>query len=143
MQMLPKTEYSPVIRTDFGDEEAWAAVCELIRKPVPDGFGDQFYAYVEFVNDLAFRDLTEPELLARVPSDFGHSFLMIVDKVALQSPEFPVLVMDLYDQQGRTFRAIPSQIQSVENNLSIANMDFEEFANCVDGDGVFRGGGFT
>jgi hypothetical protein len=27
----------------------------------------------------------------------------------------------------------------VENNLSIANMGFEEFANAVDKDGIFRG----
>jgi hypothetical protein len=28
---------------------------------------------------------------------------------------------------------------SVENNLSIGNMDFDEFANAVDKDGIFRG----
>jgi hypothetical protein len=28
---------------------------------------------------------------------------------------------------------------SVENNLALSNMDFEEFATAVDGDGVFRG----
>jgi hypothetical protein len=27
----------------------------------------------------------------------------------------------------------------IENNLSIANMDFEEFAENVDDDGIFRG----
>jgi hypothetical protein len=27
----------------------------------------------------------------------------------------------------------------VENNLSIANMDFEEFADAVGPDGIFRG----
>jgi hypothetical protein len=37
------------------------------------------------------------------------------------------------------FRALPSQIQSIQNNLSIGNMDFEEFANNIDPDGVFRG----
>ncbi len=47
--------------------------------------------------------------------------------------------MDLYDGSGHEFRAIPSQIQGIENNLSIANMDFEEFAEAVDEDGVFRG----
>jgi hypothetical protein len=40
---------------------------------------------------------------------------------------------------GREFRTIPSKIQGIENNLSIANMDFEEFANTVDERGVFRG----
>jgi hypothetical protein len=30
-------------------------------------------------------------------------------------------------------------VQSIENNLSIANMDFAEFADSVNEDGVFRG----
>ena len=139
MEMLPKTENSPVIRTDFDDEEAWKTVCELIRQPVPDGFGDAFVAYVTFVDNPVFRDLVQQELLERVPADYGPGFLMVVDKAALKGPEFPILIVDLYDERGRSFRAIPSQIQSIENNLSIANMDFAEFADYIDGDGVFRG----
>jgi hypothetical protein len=142
MEMLPKTKDSPVIRTHFEDEAAWKKVCELIRQPQPDGAGGEFYAYVTFVDDPAFRDLTVQELLDRVPSDFG-SFLMVVDKFTVLSPEYPILVMDLDYQRGRTFRAIPAHIQSIQNNLSIANMDFAEFADYVDEDGVFRGGGFT
>ena len=46
--------------------------------------------------------------------------------------------MDLFEELGRTFRAIPSAIQSIENNLSITNMDFREFADNLDADGVFR-----
>jgi hypothetical protein len=42
-------------------------------------------------------------------------------------------------EYGREFRAIPTAVQSIENNLSIANMDFEDFAEAVDEDGVFRG----
>ena len=141
MEMLPKTKDSPVIRTEFDDEGAWEAICELIRQPQPDGIGGQFYAYVTFVDDPAFRDLTAQELLERVP-DY-RSFLMIVDKGAVQSPEYPILVIDLNCRRGRTFRAIPAQIQSIQNNLSLANMDFAEFADYVDEDGVFRGGGFT
>jgi hypothetical protein len=58
---------------------------------------------------------------------------------ATQHPDFPILVMDLHHERGRTFRAIPSQIQGIENNLSIENMDFFEFADNVEEDGVFRG----
>jgi len=50
-----------------------------------------------------------------------------------------VLVVDLYDEPGRSFRVVPQEAWSVENNLSISNMDFEEFADSVDADGVFRG----
>ena len=113
-------------------------VCEVIRKPVDDGFGGEFFAYVHFVDDAAFRDLSEEDLLARVPDDFGHSFLMVVDEAALRAPEYPILVLDLYDEKGRSFRAIPSEIQIIENSLSIANMDFAEFGDDVGVDGVFR-----
>jgi len=50
-----------------------------------------------------------------------------------------VLVVDLFEERGRSFRALLSQVQSVENNLSLANMDFSEFAESVERDGVFRG----
>ena len=40
--------------------------------------------------------------------------------------------MNLYDglgsEIGDEFRALPSEVQGIENNLSIANMDFAEFA---------------
>jgi|GEM_PF-3302045 hypothetical protein len=48
-------------------------------------------------------------------------------------------IIDLFDRSIREFRALPTQIQGIENNLSIANMDFEEFADPMDEDGVFRG----
>jgi hypothetical protein len=51
-----------------------------------------------------------------------------------------MLVIELHEEPGRTFRAIPFQSQSIErNNLSIARMDFSDFADAVDIEGVFRG----
>ena len=61
------------------------------------------------------------------------------DRITLAQPNYPILVVDLYDQPGQTFRVIPAEMWGVENNLSIANMDFEEFADAVDQDGIFRG----
>jgi hypothetical protein len=49
------------------------------------------------------------------------------------------LVVDLYSDRGRKFRAVPSQVNGIQSNLSIANMDWEEFADNVDEDGIFRG----
>jgi len=40
---------------------------------------------------------------------------------------------------GRTFRCAVTEFASIEANLSIANMDFQEFADNSDTDGVFRG----
>jgi hypothetical protein len=76
---------------------------------------------------------------ALVPKGSEHSFVFLVDQIALTHPEHPILVVDLSDEPGRTFRVIPAEMWSVENNLAIANMDFDEFAERVDKDGIFRG----
>jgi Domain of unknown function (DUF6924) len=138
MKMLPKTNNPQVVRTDFGNQHIWKTICKLIRAPVHEG-SYQFHANVEFVEDGEFRNLTQEQLLARLPSDYKHTFLLVVDTAATQHPEFPILVLDLGRERGRAFRAIPSQVQAIENNLSIANMSFFEFADTVGEDGVFRG----
>jgi hypothetical protein len=40
---------------------------------------------------------------------------------------------------GATRRVIPSQMWCMQANLSMANLDWEDFANSVDDDGIFRG----
>ena len=138
MKQLAKTTHPLVIRTDFENEQAWKAVCELIRAPVRDG-EDEFYAYVEFLEESDYRNLTKEELLAIVPRGYNYSFFFVVDRAAIANPDFAILVVDLHEPLGRCFRAIPSEIQGIENNLSLANMDFEEFAEAVNKDGIFRG----
>jgi hypothetical protein len=137
-EFLPFTKDTPVIRTHFGDDAAWKKICDLIRQPRRE-LGYEFYAYVDFVENPNLRDISVKELLAMIPRDYAHTFLFVVDRKAIQRRDFPVLVVDLYDEPGRTFRAIPADIQGIQNNLSIANMDFYEFADRVDSDGVFRG----
>jgi len=53
--------------------------------------------------------------------------------------EHPVLVLDSFNPEVKTFRVIPSEAWGVENNLSLANMDYSEFADAADPNGVFRG----
>jgi hypothetical protein len=92
------------------------------------------------LDDAAYRGLTKEQLLNLIPEgDQRPFFFMIVDDVAVRSPGHPILVVDLWREPGREFRAVPAAVQSIENNLSIANMDFAEFADAVDEDGVFRG----
>src|SRR5436190_13043794 len=57
----------------------------------------------------------------------------------IRTQDHSVLVISLYEGSGDQFRAVPSAVQAIENNLSIANMDFEEFAGAVDSSGIFRG----
>ena len=136
MKKIPFTDDTVVLRTDYSDESAWDSICDAIQQD----YGG-FRAYVEFVNDRAFDGITPEEALSLLdPSDDGatRSFFFIVDKMSLTHAEQPVLVIDLVNALGRTFRVIPSMMWSVENNLSIANMDFAEFADEVDSDGIFR-----
>jgi len=93
---------------------------------------------VECISDPAFSGLT-PENVVSLSAGSNRSFVFLVDSQAVSSPEHPILVVDLHSEPGRTFRVIPSEMWGVENNLSLANMDFDEFANAVDDDEVFRG----
>jgi|KBSMisStaDraftv2_1062788.scaffolds.fasta_scaffold134769_2 hypothetical protein len=138
MKQLPFTANPPLIRTCFDSQQAWEMVCTLIRAP-QYFWGDPFYANVDLLDDIEFANLATEDLMARASVNYPHSFLLVADRIAITPPEFPILVIDLYGARGRTFRAIPSQIQGIENNLSIANMDFFEFADNVDEDGIFRG----
>jgi hypothetical protein len=137
-----------LVRTDFANDDAWDLVRdEATREYGPDGFR----AYVEPVSDPQWADATWESVKTAAPvDDHGPSVLFIADSVTFASPEHPVMVVDLDDKilsaaefpeiAGRTpFRCIPSELWSVENNLNISNMDWEEFAREVGDDGVFRG----
>lgn len=63
----------------------------------------------------------------------------MVDTKTISDPTHPVLVVDLEEQPGRTFRVIPAEAWGPENNLRLANMNFSDFAGALDPDGVFRG----
>ena len=67
-----------------------------------------------------------------------HHVIFVVDRETITRSDHPVLVVDLYEQPGRTFRVIPAAMWSVQNNLSLGNMDWEEFAEWTDPDGIFR-----
>ena len=134
MKLLPKTKEALVLRVDFSDDAAWDSICKAIQKP--EG---EYQAYVDFISDPAFSGIGVQELLALQAKSSFRSFMFVVDQTALTQPDHPILVLDLLREPGRTFRVIPSEMWGVENNLSLANMDFAEFADHVDPDGIFRG----
>jgi hypothetical protein len=131
---LPLTENTMALRTDFSDETAWNLLCKSIQ--VPD---DEFRAYLDFVNDPTYDGLKADQLPSMLPERSTQTFAFVIDRIALTHPDRPILVVDLHDKPGRIFRVVPAEIGNVENNLSIANMGFDEFADAVDKDGIFRG----
>jgi hypothetical protein len=137
---LPDSWCVPVIRADFSGGALWEELQDEIRRPTEEGL----QANVEFVEDQTLADLDETTLVAafprRFPSDYRHSVIFVVNAVTVSSAEHPLLVIDLHEEEGdRPFRCLPRQVQAIENNLSISNMDFFEFARAADADGIFRG----
>jgi hypothetical protein len=91
------------------------------------------------MSDRDYDGIALPQLVPLATVSSQRTFMFVVDSTTITHEEHPVAVLDLWHQPGRTFRVIPSQMWSVENNLSISNMDFFEFADAADDDGIFRG----
>lgn len=136
-----------LVRTDFTDDDAWDQVRdEATREYGPDGFR----AYVEPVSDPEWADATWEAVKAASPvTEAGPRVLFIADSITLASPQHPILVVDLDDKilsveefpeiaDRRPFRCTPSALWDVENNLNIANLDWEDYVDGAD-DGVYRG----
>jgi hypothetical protein len=124
-----------VLRTDFSDDASW----ELVRDAIAAETEEGFQADVWFVDDDAYQGATVDDVLAET-GQHVLGFIVLVDDVAVNHPDHPVLVVSLSPRHhGQRFRSIPRGIQSIENNLSLANMDWESFAGSVDDQGVFRG----
>jgi len=159
MKPLPKTDETLLIRTDYTRDDIWKTVCSeskemdpAVRKALefskqcnklaggPTGRPiDELGTSLHIISDSQYADATLDQLLAILPTGYDHTFLFIADKTCIEHPDRPLLVVDLYTGRGRTFRTVPSQAFGIQSNLSIANMDWEEFADNVDADGIFRG----
>jgi hypothetical protein len=140
MSHLPQTRAVPVVRVEPGGDAVWAALQDEITSPTSEGF----LATVEFVDDEALAGLSPADLAEAFPPayphDYRHPVVFVVDALTMASPEHPLLVIDL-NRRGPSapFRCTPRAVQSIENNLSLANMDFADYATSVQADGVFRG----
>ncbi len=127
-----------LVRTWFGDDDAWRRLVAEVRTPSEDGF----LATVICVDDVAFEGLTADELAAAQANDTFVSF--IADERTLTGDELPILAVLVLrggddSVEHRPFRVVPPELWGVENNINLANMDWDDFAGAVDEDGVFRG----
>ncbi|MFT7841842.1 hypothetical protein Q5530_37380 [Saccharothrix sp. BKS2] len=121
-----------LVRTDFSDEDTWHALLEIVTDPWVEGSS----ANLRVLDDPAYRDAPAEQLTADAPE---WSMVFIADREALTHPEHPLLVVHTTDEGRERLRVVPRELWSVENNISISNMDWEDFADAVDEDGVFRG----
>lgn len=129
-------ERTPLIRTDFSNDSAWKRIIEAVSEPSPEGF----LANLNPVNDTRYDNADLDMLAEKAHAATEVNLLVIADARAMREPEMPLLCIDPLPPGGR-FRCVPAELWGVENNLSLANMDFSEFALAVEADGIFRGFG--
>lgn len=145
MKPLPRTENALLVRTHFGNDDAWMALRGTIEDSTTR---DGFRAYVDFLSDPQYDGAGAAALVRLSPSD--SSFFLVADDATFADPQRPILVVNLFGdpsldddpyfaKRGDSFRSIASVLWSVENNLSLGNTGFEEFVAALDADGVFRG----
>ncbi|MBG6103867.1 hypothetical protein IW249_004281 [Micromonospora vinacea] len=131
----PNDLTSLVLRTDFTDDTAWEAVKAALRTSEGEDSAT-------FVSDPKYMGVSLHEL---VDADNAASYedrltyLFLADATTMTDVERPLLALDLADEPGRTFRVPPRWYADVSTNLTIANMDFAEFANTMDRSDTYRG----
>jgi len=96
-----------------------------------------FSAKLQIVDDKMF-DGVDPDRLIQLAAESSHVLLILADYRTMTDPEMSLLCIDPIPPGGR-FRAVPDHLWGIENSVSLANMDFIEFAEAVSPDGVFRG----
>lgn len=143
----------PLIRTDFSSDEAWQRVVDEVSKESDIvGDGDGYTPNIAPVSDPGLGSMT-PEALASAWPREHHGYVILADersmREATSSGDLTVVFLDLSADEedeeesgwvfGRAFRCVASEVAGIEANLSIANVDFPDFADSADDDGVFRG----
>ncbi|MFJ9415509.1 DUF6924 domain-containing protein [Streptomyces sp. NPDC101227] len=139
-KQLPGADAPLMIRTYFDDPAAWAALRRAVETP-PLVEGEPLEADVQYVDDRAYEHVTPERLVALAPAG-GAYYCFVADRLAMTSDEHPVIAVDLDDDEerrGQTFRIVAGELVSFDANLSIGNMDFWEWADAADADGIFRG----
>ncbi|WP_446219401.1 DUF6924 domain-containing protein [Micromonospora sp. IBHARD004] len=127
---LPQPEdlTSLVLRTDFTDNAAWDALKAALVA------GDS-YPNATFVSDPQYARVGVHALVqadADADDDDKLTYLLLADSTTMADDEHPLLAVDLDDPPGRTLRVPPRWYAEVSANMSIANMDFADFADAAD-----------
>jgi hypothetical protein len=130
---LPATEKVLLVRTDFSNDAAWESLQSDLGKESKESS-----LSLEFVSNAAMTGLTAKQLPKQIPGH-GQPIAVLADEATFATAEPTLLVVDLQDGPGRSFRTLPACLQEVYDNLSIANMEFAEFIKAAKADGVYRG----
>jgi hypothetical protein len=144
MRPIPHTENTPLVRTDFSDDQAWQDVVRIVSTP-----GDMNdVPSCTVIDDRDYAGATARQL--RELADQDEAYLYVADQITHTSRERPLLLLDLDDECADEdpdddrlleFRCAAHALGMVDANLQVVNMDFSEFADSAadDEEGIFHG----
>jgi hypothetical protein len=128
-----------LVRTDYSDDQAWNAALSAATAVYDTDDFERIGALLRPVESPALSNLT-PEELVTLAREGYLSQIAVADAQTMRDQT--VLLVDFNErngQAGRTFRSIPHEVEPIVANLSLANMDFAEFADKTNPDGIFCG----
>ncbi len=123
-----------LIKTATGSENEWKNTVMTVSSPP-----DPYFAAIEFVESSTFEGKRIEDIISSLPENYPYSFVFFADERTMKETNYPCLVVDLIEPNHPSFRANAITLASIENNLSIANMGFEEFAEAAKETDVFNG----
>ena len=128
-----------LVRTDYLDNRAWHAALSAATAVYEMDDFERMDALLRPVESPALANLTPEELVALEREGYLSQIAVADAQTMRDQTGLFVDFNELHGQAGRTFRSIPSEVEPIIANLSIANMDFAEFADNTNSDGIFCG----
>src|SRR4051794_3247440 len=141
MDALPSGTATLLVRTEFQDDEVWQ---EVVAAATGAGESPPDAVALLPVDDPQFVGCTNEQLLSAAAENHraGSTVLFVADTQTMELPDMPVLVLNMESLPGgRTwFRCVPAELSMVENDLSIGQLDWEDFAeSAAENGGVYQG----
>jgi hypothetical protein len=138
-----------VVRTDYSQEDTWQVVSDELMRPRGNDW--QYESVVYVVSDPVWTGATPGEVQAAVAvsDDDEINVIFLTDATTMREPHHALLAVKMDGDEegdaewvalGLPFRTEPRAVHDIHDNLSIGNMDFEEFAQAAreDPGGVLR-----
>lgn len=144
MKAFDTGDVTVLVRVDFVDDNAWATTREAALSPL----GPEVEANIVVVDDRAY-DGVDFAALREPPTGYEARVLLCFDRHTREHPESPLLLIDWLGDYveaedrylPRSLRVTPGHADSIAVNLTLANMDVDDFARSAKQDGIFRGFG--
>ncbi|MFE4933453.1 DUF6924 domain-containing protein [Streptomyces sp. NPDC056647] len=138
-----------IIRTDYSDEQAWAAVKAELMRPWGDG---DFESYVHIADDPKWAGYTSAQIPSAALADEELSVVFLADCDSMGDGPITLLAVAMsareecdsdeeFEADGGEFRTVPAGVHEMHANLMIANLSFGDFKEAAEDEpqGTFQG----